>query len=498
MIEPDFKPEVAQPFGTILSNPLKIDPKEESIMRQASEADFPPYIHTLPSSASFTGKGFLGYTFGALHYNKDIEILYVESEKGHDTFFISKNLTRIYYILTGSGYFTLNGNRYAVGPGMLVEVPPGVEYTYSGKMTLIAFCTPRWKRGNEIIIKWNPDVVDRNGPCDAEAGSWLRRLVRLRVLGKSPVGGYLRLNQYFWNGLPSFVTALAPIRIYGEFLHALAQVQVGRAQAFSTYFLRNRAELELIRRLLDLKSKGDTLRVAILGCSTGPEAYSVAWRIRSARPDLKLVLHAVDISRQAVECAERGVYSLATPQLADTAICSAMTAAEMANMFQRDDDLITVKSWIREGIDWRVGDAGDSKILDDLGLQDMVVANNFLCHMEAPEAERCLRNIGRLVSPHGYLFVSGIDLDVRTKVASDIGWKPVQELLTEVHEGDRALGSHWPCHYAALEPLNKRRQDWRLRYAAAFQLVPPATPAKQEENGSSESLKAVPAGPSNS
>jgi chemotaxis methyl-accepting protein methylase len=431
-------------------------------------------------------------------HHKDIEILYVESEKGHDTFFISKKLTRIYYVLTGNGYFTMNGNRYPVGPGMLVEVPPRVEYTYSGKMTLIAVCTPRWKRGNEIITKWNSEVVGRNAPCGAEVGSSLGRLVRLRVLGKSPVGGYLRLNQYFWNTLPSFVTALTPVRIYGEFLHALAQVQLDRAQAFSTYFLRNRAELELIRRLLVQKSKGDTLRVAVMGCSTGPEAYSVAWRIRSARPDLNLVLHAVDISRQAVEFAERGVYSLATPQLADTAICSAMTAAEMADIFQGDGDVITVKSRIREGIDWQVGDAGDSKIVDDLGPQDIVVANNFLCHMDAPEAERCLRNIARLVSPHGYLFVSGIDLDVRTKVASDMGWEPVQELLTEVHEGDRALGSRWPCHYAALEPLNKRRPDWILRYAAAFQLVPPAAGPKREENGSSESLKAVAAGPSNS
>ena len=51
-------------------------------------------------------------------------------------------------------------------------------------------------------------------------------------------------------------------------------------------------------------------------------------------------------------------------------------------------------------------------------------------------AERCLRNIARLVSPHGYLFVSGIDLDIRTKVAADLGWNPLQELLEQIHEGD--------------------------------------------------------------
>jgi chemotaxis methyl-accepting protein methylase/mannose-6-phosphate isomerase-like protein (cupin superfamily) len=490
MIERDSNPE-GQLSGTVLSNPAKMNPKEDSIMSQASEAGISPFIYTLPSTASFTGKGFLGYSFGALRHDKDIEVLYVESEKGHDTFFISKRLTRIYYILAGSGYFTLNDQRCAVGPGMLVEVPPGVEYTYSGKMTLIAFCTPRWKPGNEVTTKWNPDVVQSDSLSSGQANSWLTKLVRFRAFGKSPVGGYLRLNQYLWNALPSSTTAFGPIRVYGEFLHALSQIQLNRAQAFSTYFLRNRAELELIRHLLDHKAQGDTLRVAVLGCSTGPEAYSVAWTIRSARPDLNLVLHAVDISRQAVAFAEKGVYSLDSRQLADTLICSAMTPAEMESMFQRDGDSISVKSWIREGMHWQAGDAGDPELVKSLGPQDMVVANNFLCHMEPQDAEKCLRNIARLVNPQGFLFFSGVDLGVRTKVASDLNWQPVEKLMEEVHEGDRRLGSRWPCHYAAIEPLNKKRPDWKLRYSAAFQVSTPATNGHQMQGEGAAPQKKV-------
>jgi hypothetical protein len=90
--------------------------------------------------------------------------------------------------------------------------------------------------------------------------------------------------------------------------------------------------------------------------------------------------------------------------------------------------------------------------------------------MNVSAAEQCLRNIGHLVNPGGYLFVSGIDLDVRTIVARDLGWTPIEELLDEIHEGDSCMGPLWPFHYGGLEPMNKRRQDWRLRYAAAFQL----------------------------
>ena len=428
------------------------------------------YTYTLPKSTSFTGTGLEGYSFGPLR-QQDLDIYYIESEKGHDTFMVSKKINRTYYVLSGSGYFTIDNRRYDVCPGMLVEVPPKVEYSYSGKMTLIGFARPRWFSGNDRHTRWNPDVTCRVSSCLPGREAWSTRLSRLRIAGKSPVGAFLRLNRRLWHHLPLSVARLGPVRSYGDFVHVLARKQCIRAQAFNTHFLRNRPELELIRRLLKLKSNGETFRVAVLGCSFGAEAYSIAWRIRSARPDLKLILNAVDISRRAVEFAQRGVYSLATSELTSANIFERMSAAEKEEFFETDGEAATVKPWIKEGIRWNVGDVGESEI-DALGHHDMVVASNFLCHMSAAEAERCLRKIARLVSTYGYLFVSGIDLDVRTKVARDLRWKPVEELLEEIHEGDPYLGRHWPWHYSGLEPLNKKRKDWKIRYAAAFQLVP--------------------------
>jgi SAM-dependent methyltransferase/mannose-6-phosphate isomerase-like protein (cupin superfamily) len=428
-----------------------------------------PYTHVPPTAASFTGQGLIGYTFGPLK-QKDVEVYYVEVEKGHDVFMISKKIMRTYYIVSGSGYFTIGGQRYDVSDGMLVEVPPKIEYCYSGSMKLIVVSRPRWFSGNDKFTRWNPDVVGQDAACEIEGNSWLTRVVRVRLFGKSPVNAYLQLNQRLWDRLPRSVTGLAPVRLYGGMLHSLARMQGHRAQALATLFFRNRPELELIRRLLEGKAKGTTLRVTVLGCSTGAEAYSVAWRIRSARPDLTLILHGVDISREAVEFAKCGKYSPTTPQLSGTRICEAMTANELEEVFDRDGDLLTIKPFIKDGIQWRVGDAGALEIVDEIGPQDMVVANNFLCHMNPPDAERCLRNIARLVSPRGYLFVSGIDLGVRTKVAGELGFEPVEELLEEIHDGDSYLRRYWPGQYAGLEPLNKRRRDWRIRYAAAFQL----------------------------
>jgi chemotaxis methyl-accepting protein methylase len=455
-----------------------------------------PYIYSPPTTASFTGKGLLGYAFGPLN-QKDLEIYYIEVEKGHDVFMISKKITRTYYVLSGSGYFTIDDHRYDVDPGMLVEVPPKVEYCYSGNMRLIALSKPRWFNGNDRFTKWNPDVVGHDSACAIDGGSWLKPLVKLSIFGKSPISFCLRLNQQIWNKVPSSLTTHNPLRAYGRFLHSLARMQHTRAQAFSTFFLRNRPELELIRHLVEQKSKGDTVRVAVLGCSTGAEAYSVAWRIRSARPDLRLILHAVDISKQAVEFAKRAVYSHTAPELTNTMVFERMTKAEMEELFHVDGDVMTVKPWIKEGIVWQVGDAADRGIVDALGPQDMVVANNFLCHMDDSDAEACLRNIARLVSSYGYLFVSGIDLDVRTKVASDLRWKPLEELLEKIHEGDPGMREIWPCHYGGLEPLNKKRRDWRTRYAAAFQLASVATASSfGHDTELGEGIRPVGVGPS--
>lgn len=449
-----------------------------------------PYLHTLPVSVSFRGKGLFGYSFGPL-LEKDLEVLYIESETGHDTFMILRGVTRIYYVLAGSGSFTIAGREHNAYAGILVEIPSGVEYTYSGRMTMLAFCKQRWFSGRDKFTRWNCDVVGKEGPWPLNRPSWLTRLVRLRIFGKSLTNAFLRVNKHIWKTVPSSLVQLRPFNLYGRFLHALVRRQSDRAQALSTFFLRNRPQLDLIRRLVSCKTSGDTVRLAVLGCSTGAEVYSIAWVIRTARPDLRLLIQAIDVSPEAVEFARRGVYplhaniilnavrdSMAAGRwrvgqgsgLVDSEIFERMTDTEKAAFFDLTEHGAAIKDWLKEGITWGVADVRKPELLDKIGLQDMVSANNFLCHMEDSEADRCLRNIARIVRPEGYLFVSGIGLDIRERVARELGWEPVSELLEEIHDGDPCLRRQWPLLYGGLEPLDRGRPDWKVRYAAAFRI----------------------------
>lgn len=298
----------------------------------------------------------------------------------------------------------------------------------------------------------------------------LAKAARLKLFGKSPAGFYLRLNRRIWEIIPPGLRNFYPVRAYETWLNSLVRLSLTRRQYFGTFFLRNRPALELMRRLAEEKADGSTLRITVLGCSAGAEVYSILWTIRSARPDLKVLVCAMDISKEILNFAKRGVYAPTTCGLVGSSIFERLTAHEMEQMFDLEGDDASIKPWLREEITWQLGDASSQGLVGSLGPQDIVVASNFLCHMEPPAAENCLRNIAGLVNGEGYLFVSGVDLEVRAKVASEFGWRPIPELLEQIHDGDPSLREGWPWCWWGLEPLDRRRPDWQLRYAAVFQI----------------------------
>jgi chemotaxis methyl-accepting protein methylase len=323
--------------------------------------------------------------------------------------------------------------------------------------------------------------------------SVLTRMSQVRFLRKYVGRPYRLICVWTWKHLPASFTSWSPVRACGAHLHRVIQQTAKRQQFVATYFFRNRPELELLVRLLARKGEGSTVDMTIIACSKGAEVYSFSYAIRSARGGAKVNLRAVDIEKDMVEFAKAGIYSLpnevgsvaAIPRSAagdadvvantikhqEQSIFDRISPAEMEALFDHEGDQVRVKPRFREGISWHLGDATDPGLVHALGLQDIVIANRFLCHMPPKEAEACLRNLARLVKPGGYLFVSGVDLDVRSKVARELGWKPMTELLNEMHEGDPSLRAGWPLEYWALEPINRDRADWQMRYASVFQLI---------------------------
>jgi chemotaxis methyl-accepting protein methylase len=319
----------------------------------------------------------------------------------------------------------------------------------------------------------------------------MRMRETLHLLQKLLVTRYLWVTGRIWEHIPVSLRSHPVFVSYGTHLHSLVLRFADRRQNHSTFFLRNRAELELMRRLAARASHGSIMNIAVFACSKGAEVYSIAWTLKAARPDLTFNIHATDVSQEIVEFASQGVYSLQDPDVQATVSITEplklnwnthrdqeawpvdcwMSENDKNQMFDREGDYIRVKAWVKEGISWHYADAGDPELVSILGRQDVVVANRFLCHMASANAERILRNLGRVLKPGGYLFVSGVDLDVRTRVALHMKWKPVTELMEEVHDGDPSIRQGWPLEYWAKEPFQASRRDAMLRYASAFRII---------------------------
>ena len=306
--------------------------------------------------------------------------------------------------------------------------------------------------------------------------SLLSRVTRESGLGVDARSLFLALNERVWKRLPIVLQHSRTMTRYGAFLHKLVKAGSPRRQYHGTFFFRNRPELELLRSLAIQRPAGADLKIAVVACSNGAEVYSILWILRSARPDLKITVEAIDISEDIIELAKAGVYSLTGYEMVHSPIFERLTNEEMDAMFDRVGNQVTIKPWLQEGIHWRVCNAADPEMVQRLGLQDIVVANKFLCHMRPEDAESCLGNLSHLARPGGYVFVSGVDLDVRVKVALRLGWTPMLELLQEMHDGDPSVRRDWPLRYWGLEPFVRDRPDWEYRYASAFRTkIPPST-----------------------
>jgi len=255
--------------------------------------------------------------------------------------------------------------------------------------------------------------------------------------------------------------------------------------------LRNRAEIELICQLLMRKPTGARVDIAVVGCSKGAEVYSLLWAIRRRRRDLCVTVNAIDVSQKILDFAGKGIYSISGVSERNKSNCEVITrsdvtwddqpmsmfyrlaANEVDEIFEVSGSKAIVRDEVKQGIKWTCADANDPDLLAYVGLHDCVIANRFLCHMQPREAELCLRTVSRLVKPGGYLVVSGVDLDVRTKVAAELGWKPIATMIRETHEGDPTLVQSWPLSYWAIEPFSTLRPDWQIRFASFFQIGSP-------------------------
>lgn len=138
-------------------------------------------------------------------------------------------------------------------------------------------------------------------------------------------------------------------------------------------------EGEVIPDLLANLAPNQALRIWVVGCSTGEEAYSLAMIMRDAilaeRRDIKLQVFASDIDAQAIAVAREGLYSLS--------IKDEIPADRLARHFVQEDGGYRVTPALRGSVVFTVQD-----VLNDppLSRMDLVSCRNLLIYLK-PDAQ---------------------------------------------------------------------------------------------------------------
>jgi two-component system CheB/CheR fusion protein len=120
-----------------------------------------------------------------------------------------------------------------------------------------------------------------------------------------------------------------------------------------TSFFREPEAFEALKKdaipeMIKGKQPGDTIRVWVVGCSTGEEAYSIAILLKEYIQDInqkwnfKIQIYATDIDKRAIDAARQGVY----PQN----IAADVSPERLERFFVKEEDRYRVKKDIREMI----------------------------------------------------------------------------------------------------------------------------------------------------
>lgn len=170
-----------------------------------------------------------------------------------------------------------------------------------------------------------------------------------------------------------------------------------------TNFFRDRSafaalEHNVLPRLLVGKTAADQLRIWVVGCATGEEAYSIAMllaeRTLGQLDAPKVQIFATDIDEAAVARAREGRYTL--NDAAD------VSPERLRRFFSVEGDSYRVRREIREMVLFAT-----HNVLKDppFGHLDLVTCRNMLIYLNQQAQERVLETLHFALNPGGYLFL---------------------------------------------------------------------------------------------
>jgi chemotaxis protein methyltransferase WspC len=185
-----------------------------------------------------------------------------------------------------------------------------------------------------------------------------------------------------------------------------------------TWFFRDEQTFAALGRIAAdwlLQRPADTLRALSVPCSTGEEPYTIAMALHdSGMPRRQIAVDAVDISRRALACAQRGVYGKNSFRNQDLAF--------RERHFRTVPEGYAVQNWLAETIRFREGNLVKAHFPFLTAPYNVIFCRNVLIYFDRPTQEEVLETLGSMLAPDGILFVGPAE----AYLAASWGFSPVR------------------------------------------------------------------------
>ena len=170
----------------------------------------------------------------------------------------------------------------------------------------------------------------------------------------------------------------------------------------TSFFRDNEAyeviESEVIPDLIEKKLLEDVLKVWVIGCATGEEAYSLAILIKEhlikVKRELDVKIFASDIDQDALNKASKGCYH--------ESISKNVSEERLNNFFIKSGDQYKVKESIRKMIIFAKHDIIHQP---PYGRIDLISCRNLMIYFNSTLQKKIFATINYCLNPEGYLFL---------------------------------------------------------------------------------------------
>jgi len=155
---------------------------------------------------------------------------------------------------------------------------------------------------------------------------------------------------------------------------------------------------QVIPKLLEQKLLVDILKIWVIGCATGEEAYSLAILVKehmtAIKKDLEVKIFASDIDQDALNKASKGCYPLS--------ISKQVSETRLKNFFTKVDNQYKVNESIRKMIIFAKHDIIHQP---PYGKIDLISCRNLMIYFNATLQKKIFTTINYCLNPTGYLFL---------------------------------------------------------------------------------------------